>query len=137
MLQVRTMIPGPQEFLDDVGLMRALTLWALTGKIENLDVERLFALFRKCVGGGKVSVVDRLAPAGFMGQMRAVHNVCGGGDPSAITRADVSSAPTKVNKKKDTRGKKFSTCSPAMLYTLDRIKDRKRHGIHKTRQDLT
>ncbi len=54
----------PQSLLKAIGLMDVIRLWARSGLIDKMAVERIFALMRKS-GGTKAPTVDRLIPSGF------------------------------------------------------------------------
>ncbi len=133
--KVRAKKVDGDDLLNDAGLMSALKLWAQSGKVENMDVERILALFRHSVGKNKAAVVDRLIPAGFLAQWRAAHRTCGGLDPSIASRDSLTKLPSRANIRKERSSRPSSR--PAILYMIDKVRARKASGVVKSRQDIS
>lgn len=132
-VKVKMAYASAEEMLADSSLLEGLTVWARHARVENMGVERLFALIRKSVGGSKAPVLDRLCPAGFMAQLRATHSACGGSDPSIVTRDHLRDVPTRANEKRCKRAR--PNCRANILYFADRVRERRAQGVRFTRDE--
>ena len=78
-------------------LLVTLELWVRHGLSENMGTERLLSLIRRACGPSKTPTVERVVAGGFLAQVRAVHEACGGESPVNITRQRLQSLGAPIS----------------------------------------
>ena len=98
--------------LQDAGLMRVLRLWARHSIVENMQLERLLALFRRsCANKKNRASVQQIVSSGYLAQVRAKHMEAGGLDPTSTTRSMLLEAKAPIQALKTKKRNRGSAAS--------------------------
>jgi hypothetical protein len=91
---VRSTFNSAQDMLDDADFKCVMRNWVRTCKLDNMNVERLFALLRKSVGGEQDSappLAEKICSTGFLAQWKSKHKEFFGADMGIVTRRELLS----------------------------------------------
>lgn len=101
MYQVRGLFDSEQELLDDRDFNHMLQEWLATCRLDNMHVERLFALLKSALGHVKHPLAEKIGCIGVLAQWRRGHRSVLGDHAGVTTRKSLlaEGAPIKSNKR--------------------------------------
>lgn len=101
MYQVRGLFNSARQLLDDRNFADMLQEWLATCRLDNMHVERLFALLKSALGHVKHPLAEKIGCIGVLAQWRREHRSVLGDDAGVTTRKSLlaEGAPIKSNKR--------------------------------------
>ena len=84
--QVRVLFDSPQQLLDDRDFAHMLQEWLATCRLDNMHVERLFALLKAALGHTKYPLAEKIGCIGVLAQWCREHRSVLGCDAGVTTR---------------------------------------------------